>query len=160
MGLNDYDWTLKHAFQKWHQTGISPWCSTESTIPSNISQVVAELQLTIADLIASKRFLPAWMVMPRDNKLRREANKLGEEMRDPGNPLFEALFHAAGLEQLFMCSIDHHQAMMHLPNAPYSDKTNKSSHGPVNRRGNLIEGALAFLWKKMGDEQSRRSSRK
>jgi hypothetical protein len=96
-----YDWTLQDAFKEYQQTGKSPWCSTERPIPSNISQVVAELQLTMDYMMASKRFLPAWMVMPRDQSLRREANKLGEEFHDPGNQLFEALFHAAGLEQLF-----------------------------------------------------------
>ena len=122
--------------------------------------MVAELQLTIARLMASKRFLPAWMVMPRDQSLRREANKLSDEFHDPGNSLFESLFHAAGLHQLLTWSVDHYQAMMHLPNAPYSDKTNKSSRGPTNRRGNLIEGILAFLWRKMCDEQSSISSSK
>ena len=42
-------------------------------------------------------------------------------------------------------SREHRLRMLQLPAAPYGDRTNQSSVGPVNRRGNMIEGMLNFL---------------
>lgn len=147
-----YGTELQAAFEHYAQKGENPFIAGHYDLPLSVSQVVAEIQLTIDAMLSKRMILPAWLVLPKDQSLRRQANQLPYEFIDPGNMVFEAMFHLAGLSRLVAQSEEHMRNMMMLPAAPYADQTNKSSVGPVNRRGNLIEGMFHYLWRKSSQE--------
>ena len=142
-------------FQSYIETGCNRFTVDGAELPSCRGQVIAEVHLAIEQFVRERIHLPAWLVLPRDRPRTAQANQLPDCFHDPGNEAVEALFHLVGLQKLLTSSLEHRLRMLQLPAAPYGDRTNQSSVGPVNRRGNMIEGMLNFLWRKSALEHGR-----
>ena len=125
-------------------------------LPSSMTQVIAEIHLTFQCFIKQNVQIPENLRWPRDKSLRSTA--ANEGYVDYGNMVWEAMFWSGRFYKFFGHSDEHFVAMCACPNDQYGTPTNKSSHGPVNMRGNILESLLNFLCQRMQVERSRSSS--
>ncbi len=102
--------------------------------------------------------LPRWLVLPKGRALREAAHVGDDAIIDSGNMVWEALFFASGLSRFAEASLTA-AVVVAIPNAPYGTRTNRSAKGPVNLRGNIIEGLHGHLLLNMQRELAWRARR-
>ncbi len=116
-----------------------------------VTQVIAEIQLTLDFFMSRRWLLPTWLVLPKDRTLRMKAHVEEEWVIDSGNMVWEAVFFASGLARLAEPSFAATRVLA-VPNVPYGGPTSKSAKGPVNLRGNMVEGLFGYLHGQMQKE--------
>jgi hypothetical protein len=92
--------------------------------------------------IGRRNLFPRFITMPSDIKVRAFANNAPAGYQDPGNITLDMFFHATVFWKL--CDVKVAQQVLQV-HGSYGTNTNKSSHGPVNFRGNIIEALLGHL---------------
>ena len=113
---------------------LQPWNMTDW--PMNPRLWLGELERTLK-VMARKRWTPRWLHRPHDQHIRGDADRSADGAVDPGNYILDMVVHALRLWQYAEAKrIDQ---VMKQPIAEYGHRSNKSSHGPVNLRGNIVE---------------------
>ena len=87
--------------------------------------------------MALRNCLPYWLRRPHDRNIRDDAAASADGSVDPGNYVLDVLVHALRLWQY--SESGRIPRVMKQSIAEYGAKSNKSSHGPVNLRGNIVE---------------------
>ena len=156
---SDYDYKLQEGYMFFDVYGLSPWKEqgpNKMALPWSMTQVIAEIHLTFQCFIKQGVRIPENLKWPRDKSLRSTAAHDGYV--DYGNMVWEAMFWSGRFYKFFGHSVEHFVHMCACPNDQYGTATNKSSHGPVNMRGNILESLLNFLYEGMQEERSWSSS--
>ena len=97
---------------------------------------LAETEWTLAQL-ARRGWLPRSLLHPRDRAIRKPANEGGGEFLDPGNLSLETFVYVFRLWKY--CDTIGYDATIRVHPEEYGSKSNRSSKGPVNLRGNIVE---------------------
>jgi hypothetical protein len=137
---------LRDAFLNWCEKGSIAGMS-KLLSPSHIA---AELQLSWVHL-KTNSWLPKWLAFPTDRGLR--GRDVDHAYVDFGNEIWEQMFWASNMQSLLDTSVRNWEKIQAIPSAPYGETTNKSAKGPVNARGNIIEGLLSWAYGKMQHEK-------
>ena len=113
---------------------ILPW--NLSQWPLNPRVWLAEMERTLYQMRKRKK-LPRWLEHPSDRNIRNDASDAADGFTDPGNLVLDVLVHA--LRLWHYC--DASKASMVIRQSPheYGHRGNRSSVGPVNLRGNIVE---------------------
>ena len=83
---------------------------------------------------------PSWFRRPKDKEIRPFANAAPDNLYDPGNPTYEILYFALR----FYRHIDARYVTASVAPGlkPYGERSQRSSKGITNFRGNVIEGIM------------------
>ena len=92
--------------------------------------------------MATRNLLPYWLRRPHERNIREDASESAEGFSDPGNVVLDMAVHALRLWQY--CEAYRAEKVMKQSIHEYGSRANKSSVGPVNLRGNIVE-AMANL---------------
>ena len=95
--------------------------------------------------MAKRGCLPRWLRRPHDKNIREDASEGAEGFSDPGNFVLDVLVHALRMWQY--CEASRVQAVIKQSIHEYGHPANKSSSGPVNLRGNIVEAMTKDLQK-------------
>ena len=118
---------------------------TESWPPkmTNMRLLTVECMLSM-DYLQSRGWMPWNLQHPHPRYIRRAANSCcSPEYNDPGNVTWDVVYHVLNLNQY----VDAMSCLRVNRTAPdvYSSPSNRSSQGPVNLRGNVLESVLYDL---------------
>jgi hypothetical protein len=97
--------------------------------------------------MAKRGCLPRWLRKPHDKNIREDAAEGAEGFSDPGNFVLDVVVHALRLWQY--CDSSKVPAVIRQSIHEYGHRANRSSSGPVNLRGNIVEAMTKDL-QKMG----------
>jgi len=100
--------------------------------------------------MAKRGCLPKWLLRPHDRNIRADASDAAEGFSDPGNFVLDVLVHALRLWQY--CEASKMDRVIKQSIHEYGHRANKSSAGPVNLRGNIVEAMTKDL-QKMGSSR-------
>ena len=135
-GLEYCDTFMNGSLQAWSMGGypryIRPWFSETERVYK---------------ALARRGWIPFWMKHPRDKWIRPDAAESATGFVDPGNLTLDVFVHVFRLWRFI--DVIGFDAAIRQPQHPYGHKTNMSSKGPVNLRGNIVEASLKDL-QKMG----------
>lgn len=120
-----------------------------SQFPRNMRLWIAET-IWCFDALAEKGWTPHNLHMPHDRFIRDAANQVDEHIGDPGNLCFEVAIHVLRLWRYI--GETRVQKVMRIAPQAYGTRGNKSSKGPVNLRGNIIESLISDLQKMAVDK--------
>ena len=81
--------------------------------------------------------LPYWLMHPNDRHIRDDAAAAADGFTDPGNMVLDTLVHALRLWQY--CDASKASLVVRQSGHEYGHRANRSSAGPVNLRGNIVE---------------------
>ena len=87
--------------------------------------------------MAKRSMLPYWLRRPADRNIRDDAHEAAAGFSDPGNYTLDIMVHALRLWRY--CEASRVDLVIRQPLDEYGARSNKSAHGPVNLRGNIIE---------------------
>ena len=118
---------------------IQPWNVEE--VPTHMRPWLAELDLTLKKLM-SRNWLPRQLRCPHDRYIRVHATG-AEGDPDPGNGMYDIIVNMMRLWQAV--DENHWEQVVKVAGKEYGERGNKSSAGPVNLRGNMIEALLRWL---------------
>ena len=104
--------------------------------PRQLRPWVAETEWTLQRM-AMMGWLPRSLLHPRDRAIRKPANEGGDEFLDPGNLSLEMFVYIFRLWKY--CDTVGYDATIRVHPDEYGSKPNRSSKGPVNLRGNIVE---------------------
>jgi hypothetical protein len=110
--------------------------------PRNMRLWVSET-IWYFDALAEKGWTPRSLHMPHDKFIRNAANQVDEHIGDPGNLCFDVTIHVLRLWRYI--GETRLQKVMRVAPQAYGERGNKSSKGPVNLRGNIIEALISDL---------------
>ena len=111
--------------------------------PLNPMVWCAEMERTLK--IMSKRgCLPYWLKRPHDRNIRDDASESADGFSDPGNYDLDVFVHALRLWR-YVEGGHRVSLVMKQSIAEYGSNANKSAHGPVNLRGNIVEAMTKNL---------------
>ena len=116
-----------------------PWNVDE--IPTHMRPWLAELDLTFKALMA-KNWIPQQLRAPHDKHIRKYAVGAQGDT-DPGNETFDIVVNMMRLWQAV--DENHWEQVVKVAGKEYGNSGNKSSEGPVNLRGNMIEALMKWL---------------
>ena len=119
---------------------LQPWKLQDW--PLNPRVWLAEMERVLKKM-AHKGWLPYWLQHPHDGNIREDASVSAGGSTDPGNYVLDVVVHALRLWQYSESS--HISKVMKQSIAEYGERANKSAHGPVNLRGNIIEAMTRNL---------------
>ena len=132
---------------------IQPW--NVDDLPTHMRPWLAELDFTF-QLVMAKGWLPEQIRAPHDKIIRKTATGAQGDW-DPGNWVFDVMVN---LMRLWRAVDENHwEPVVKLPAKEYGNSGNKSSEGPVNLRGNMIEvllrhvQSMAFIPKNLPSSQ-------
>ena len=93
------------------------------------------------ETIRHRRLWPKWFRRPRDRSIRDFANEAPDAFWDPGNVVLEIVWFALR----FYRHVDDQllETMLAPGLKPYGERSQRSSKGITNFRGNFIEGLIA-----------------
>ena len=131
------DIIFRHGMQyctKFTDQCLQPW--NLSDWPLNPRAWLCEMERTLKTL-NRKNWLPYWLRYPQDRNIRDDASASADGSVDPGNYILDMIVHALRLWQYTESS--RVPKVMKQSIAEYGEKSNKSAHGPVNLRGNIVE---------------------
>ena len=86
--------------------------------------------------------IPRFLAAPNDRKIRQHANMAPEFYNDPGNVNLDLTFYVLHLWD-FMTPMAL-QDILKLSWRDYGTRGEKSSEGPINFRGNVLEGLIGY----------------
>jgi hypothetical protein len=118
--------------------------------PRNMRLWIAET-VWCFDALAEKGWTPRNLRMPHDRYIRQSASSVDEHIGDPGNLCFDVVLHVLRLWR-YVGETRVEQTMRIAPQE-YGARGNKSSKGPVNLRGNIIESLISDLQKMAVDKE-------
>ena len=123
-----------------------------STFPLNPRIWIAETIWTLENLNA-RGFLPMAMTQPGDKHIRQDAGVAADGFDNHGNLTLDIVVNVLRLWK-FTSALKVEQVRRIAP-GEYGTRGNKSSKGPVNLRGNIIEAATIQVQKmaKRSDEK-------
>ena len=98
--------------------------------------------------MAQRSELPYWLKHPSDRNIRGDASESADGFSDPGNFDLDVIVHAMRLWQY--CDASKAGKVIRQPTSAYGASSNKSSKGPVNLRGNIVEAMTKKLQKAGG----------
>merc|ERR1712026_524359 len=81
--------------------------------------------------------LPYWLRKPHDKHIREAAALSADGFTDPGNLVLDTFAHALRLWQY--CEPSRASLVVRQSPHDYGHRANRSSTGPVNLRGNIVE---------------------
>ena len=84
-----------------------------------------------------RNMIPYWLKRPHDRNIRDDAGASADGSTDPGNYVLDMVVHALRLWQYTEAQCIN--MVIRQSSVDYGEKANKSSHGPVNLRGNIVE---------------------
>lgn len=90
--------------------------------------------------------LPRCMTQPHDKYIRADASKSADGFTDPGNEILDVYVNVLRLWQY--ADLAKVQQTMRVAIGEYGTRSNQSSHGPVNLRGNIVEAMFFGLQQK------------
>ena len=97
--------------------------------------------------LGRRRLIPKWITTATDSGARAAANQAPAGYQDPGNVILDMFIHVTAFWNLMSDRSIERFLRVH---GSYGSNANKSSHGPVNLRGNVVEGLLGHLQKVAG----------
>ena len=115
---------------------VNQW-STQG-VPTHVRVWVAELEWTFNAMMA-KGWLPQDCRCPHDKFIRLRATG-GQGDKDPGNQDYDVVVNLLRIWRAV--DVHHYEQVVKVAAAAYGENGNKSSHGPVNLRGNIVESVL------------------
>jgi hypothetical protein len=115
-----------------------------STFPLNPRIWIAETIWTLEALNAQGN-LPMAMTQPGDKHIRQDAGVAADGFDDPGNLQLDIMVNVLRLWKFV--SVFKVEQVRRIAPGEYGSRGNKSSKGPVNLRGNIIEAASIQLQK-------------
>ena len=104
--------------------------------------LIAEI-LFFLDHLKELRKLPVCLTAPTDQNVRPTANAVPNGW-DPGNASWELMFNRLRLWDFAEVETSR-AAMQQFPTDAYGGRSNKSSKGPVNFRGNICESLVGEM---------------
>ena len=119
---------------KFNDGVLLPWKMDDW--PLNPRVWLAEMERTLG-FMARRNMVPYWLRRPHDRNIRDDAGKSADGSTDPGNYILDMVVHSLRLWQY--CEAGRIDRVMKQSIAEYGENANKSSHGPVNLRGNIVE---------------------
>ena len=135
-GLMYCDTFMNGTLQPWAVDGYPPY----------IRPWFSEMERVFRAL-ARRGWLPHWLRHPRDKWIREDAGESATGFVDPGNFTLDLFVHVMRLwRYIDVIGMD---PAIRQPQREYGHQTNKSSRGPVNLRGNIVEASARDL-QKMG----------
>ena len=86
--------------------------------------------------------LPWFITGPTDTQIRDYANRAPNRFKDPGNVFLDRTFYILGMWKFMreFSTLD----ILAVPYREYGGKGNKSSQGPMNFRGNVLEALHGY----------------
>ena len=93
--------------------------------------------------MAKRGMLPYWLKRPHDRNIREDASEGAEGFSDPGNYILDQLVHCWRLWHYYEASRS--DMVIRQSVHEYGHKSNMSSKGPVNLRGNIVEAMTKNL---------------
>ena len=109
----------------------------------NARMVTVECMWTL-DYLQSQGWMPRNVTNPHDRKIREAAGQACSPFHtDPGNWIWDIMFHVLRLDKYVVQR--RVEPVMRTAPAEYGAGSNKSSKGPVNLRGNILEAILFDL---------------
>ena len=87
--------------------------------------------------------LPYWLRKPHDKNIREDAALSADGFTDPGNLVLDTFVHALRLWQY--CEPSRASLVLRQSPHDYGHRANRSSTGPVNLRGNIVEAMSRCL---------------
>ena len=113
---------------------LQPWKMDDW--PLNPRVWLAEME-RVLKAMARRNRLPYWLLRPHDRNIRDDAQDSATGSVDPGNYVLDMVVHALRLWQYAEAG----RTMLVLKQSikEYGERGNKSSKGPVNLRGNIVE---------------------
>ena len=97
---------------------------------------LAEME-RVLKMMARRNRLPYWLLRPHERNIRDDAAESATGSTDPGNYVLDIVVHSLRLWQY--CEASRTVLVMRQSIKDYGEKGNKSSAGPVNLRGNIVE---------------------
>ena len=128
---------------------LQPW--NLSDWPLNPRVWLAELERVLKTMV-KKGWCPYWLRFPHERNIRDDASASADGSTDPGNYVLDVVVHALRLWQYSESS--RIPRVMKQSIVEYGERANKSSHGPVNLRGNIVEAMQRDL-QKAGSKKGR-----
>ena len=98
--------------------------------------------------MAKRNILPYWLRRPHDRNIREDASEGAEGFCDPGNYILDQLVHCWRLWHY--CEASRSDMVIKQSVQEYGHKSNMSSKGPVNLRGNIVEAMTKNLQQEGG----------
>ena len=130
---------MKYVKEFQHGT-LLPW-SLENW-PLNPRVWLGEMERALACL-AQRGILPKWLTTPHDRNIRKDACDAADGFPDPGNEVLDVLVHALRLWKYVTASKV--ELVIRQSTHEYGAGRNRSSIGPVNFRGNIVEAMTKQL---------------
>ena len=97
---------------------------------------LAEME-RVLKVMQQRNQLPYWLRKPHDKNIREDAALSADGFTDPGNLVLDTFVHALRLWQY--CDPSKTSMVLRQSAHDYGHKANRSSTGPVNLRGNIVE---------------------
>ena len=144
--LQEEWWSLEMLAGEYIQTFVEELTRDYDTtqFPRNMRLWISET-IWCFDALAEKGWTPRNLHMPHDKFIRDAANQVDEHIGDPGNLCFDVTIHVLRLWRYI--GETRLQKVMRVAPQEYGTRGNKSSKGPVNLRGNIIESLISDLQK-------------
>ena len=118
--------------------------------PLNPRVWLGEMERALACL-AQRGILPKWLTTPHDRNIRKDASDAAAGFPDPGNEVLDVLVHSLRLWKYVTASKV--ELVIRQSTHEYGAGRNRSSIGPVNLRGNIVE-AMTLHLQRAGAEPS------
>ena len=128
---------------------LQPW--NLSDWPLNPRVWLCEMERCLKTM-RKKDWIPYWLKRPHDRNIRDDASASADGSTDPGNYVLDVVVHALRLWQY--CESGRINMVMKQSIVEYGERANKSAHGPVNLRGNIVEAMQRNL-QQMGSSPRR-----
>ena len=136
--------------EKFQHGTLLPW--SLDNWPLNPRVWLGELERVLACL-AQRGILPRLLTTPHDRNIRKDACDAAAGFPDPGNEVLDMLVHALRLWKYVTASKV--ELVIRQSTHEYGAGRNRSSIGPVNFRGNIVE-AMTKQLQEAGAEPSTR----
>ena len=144
--------TIFHEGMKYVKTfqhgTLLPW--NLENWPLNPRVWLGEMERALACL-AQRGILPKWLTSPHDRHIRQDACDAADGFPDPGNEVLDVLVHALRLWKYVTASKV--ELVIRQSTHEYGACRNRSSIGPVNLIGNIVE-AMTHHLQRAGAEPS------
>ena len=133
-----FKWGMKYVDDFDHAV-VHSW--TMAGMPTHMRPWLAELEWTWK-LLQSRGWLPLDCIYPHDWYIRARALGADGEL-DPGNLEYDVFVHL--LRMWTAVDVNHASKVTRIATSEYGAANNKSSAGPVNLRGNIVEAMLRWM---------------
>ena len=142
------------AYVEHYQHGtLLPW--NLDNWPLNPRVWLGEMERALACL-AQRGILPKWLTSPHDRHIRQDACDAADGFPDPGNEVLDVLVHALRLWKYVTASKV--ELVIRQSTHEYGASRNRSSIGPVNFRGNIVEAMTKQLQEAGAEPTTRRGN--